>query len=105
MLVARRLSLSIVACLLFAGCAEQGTDEGVTGAGSSILATPIGEALWNDPQLFPHPAYGWPTITSVPKDAPAWWQPIPARPLPDGLVSLEHLAQAGGGSAGDGIAI
>jgi len=105
MLAVRRFSLAIVGILLLAGCAAPDDVEGVADGAANILATPIGEALWNDPQLFPHPAYGWPTITNVPKDAPAWWQPIAARPLPDGLVSLEHLAQAGSGSAGDGIAI
>lgn len=74
-------------------------------AAANLLAPPVEAALWNDPQLFPHPAFGWPTLTHVPADAPAWWQPIPARELPATVKGLEHLANAGEGGTGDGIAV
>lgn len=104
----RVLAVPLLACLAlsFAGCVHPGdVAHADAGASGPMLASPLGEALWNDPQQFPHPMFNWPTITNVPKDAPAWWQPIPARPLPEQLTSLQHVAQAGDGGTGDGIAI
>lgn len=98
--------LTLVAFL--AGCLEEPSapkttpiDEVVSG----LLAPPIDAALWNDPQLFPHPAFNWPTITHVPAAAPEWWQPITGRALPDPVKSMKHLATAGSGTTGDGIAV
>jgi len=94
----------VLAGLFGAGCTQVGP-KAAPAAPAQVLATPIGDALWNDPQQFPHPMFNWPTITNVPKDAPAWWQPIAARPLPKTINSLDHIAQAGEGETGDGIAV
>jgi hypothetical protein len=95
-----------VSFLFLAGCAQGPTSSVADGPGvGGILASPAAEALWDDPQQFSHPAFGWPTLTNVPADAPEWWQPIPARTLPDPVRGLKHLTQAGEGSTGDGIAV
>ncbi|HUR24871.1 MAG TPA: hypothetical protein VM327_02525 [Candidatus Thermoplasmatota archaeon] len=99
-------ALFALACLFLAGCAQGPAPAGpLVGDEETILASPAAEALWDDPQQFPHPAFGWPTITNVPADAPAWWQPIAARSLPDPVRGVKHLTQAGEGSTGDGIAV
>ncbi len=55
------------------------------------------DPLWEAPQDFPHPAFGWPTLTNPPEgdSVPEWWQPIPAQELPDTITGLQH---AGSGS-------
>lgn len=103
----RRPSWPVLAFLLaiLGGCAGSPAPGEAIGSDPGILATPNAEALWADPQQFPHPAFGWPTITNVPADAPAWWQPIEPRAMPAAIRSLDHLAQAGDGGTGDGIAV
>ncbi|MBI2383475.1 MAG: hypothetical protein HYV18_05335 [Gammaproteobacteria bacterium] len=65
-----------------------------------------GPPLWDDPQNTPHPQFGWPTLSSPPPaPRPAYWDPIPARPLPNPIAGLEHVAQAKGVKAGAGIAL
>lgn len=92
--------------LTFAGCIDSlPTPDPVVGLAVPLLAPPLADALWNDPQLFPHPAYNWPTITHVPAGAPDLWVPVPARDLPAAIRSIDHLAQSGTGTAGDGIAL
>lgn len=97
----------LLAAVPLAGCVEPDISGGSDPVDvvAPVLAPPLEAALWNDPQQFPHPAYGWPTLTHVPAAAPDWWQPIPARPLPAEIQGLEHLATAGAGHAGDGIAV
>jgi hypothetical protein len=92
----------------FAGCLAGGpTDSEVPTdlVGVGLFAPPSSEALWNDPQQFPHPDWNWPTLTHIPANAPSWWQPIAAKPLPDPVKGVTHLVQAGSGGTGDGIAV
>lgn len=86
---------------------------------SSLKATPktndtvgnllAGPALWDDPQNTPHPMFNWPTLSSPPAGSkqqavPAHWQPVPARPLPNPITGLEHVAQAEDVVSGAGMA-
>ncbi len=95
------------AAFLFGGCLDPtSTDDAEAPAASTDLLVPEGtEPLWNDPQQYPHPDWNWPTLTHVPPNAPKWWQPIPQRTVPEEITGMEHLAQAGEGSAVDGIAV
>jgi hypothetical protein len=72
---------------------------------TGIYAPPLEQALWNDPQQFPHPAFGWPTITHVPANAPAWWQPIKAKALPDPIKGMDYVGSAGKSYGHDGYAV
>lgn len=105
---AKAVTALLVATTFLAGCLEEEPGVKQTAVDdlvASLLAPPIEDALWNDPQLFPHPAFNWPTLTHVPANAPALWQPIVGRDLPDPVKAVKHLAQAGSGSTGDGIAV
>jgi hypothetical protein len=98
----------LVVALLGPGCLDQAPQAGLAKAGDAVgqlLAPSVDQALWNDPQLFPHPAYNWPTITHVPPEAPVWWQPIAAAATPDPVTSIQPLAQVGRGSGHDGYAV
>jgi len=55
-----------------------------------------GAPLWADPQNTPHPAFGWPTLSSPPDASalPAFWQPIPAAALPNPIQGIDHLGQS-----------
>ena len=108
MMAAKALStLLFVLVAPLAGCLDPSVpaDPGTGDAVTDILAPASDAALWNDPQQFPHPMFNWPTLTHVPADAPAWWQPIDARALPNEINGIEHLATAGEGGTGDGIAV
>ncbi|MBW3584165.1 MAG: hypothetical protein KY455_13830 [Euryarchaeota archaeon] len=89
-----------------AGCVSTAGTDPLPGSGSAevpLYAPPLEDALWDDPQHFPHPAYGWATITHVPADAPHWWQPIPERPHPTDIKGLQYLTSAGESIAADGM--
>ena len=66
-----------------------------------------GTPLWNDPQNFPHPKFNWPTLSSPSNasNAPTWWTPIAAKPLPEHITGLTHLSQGKDIPEGNGIAI
>ncbi len=99
------LALVLVAPAL-AGCiGDTGEESGLEPASREDLPTGA-EALWESPESTPHPAFVFPTYTHVPADAPAWWQPIEPRELPETISSIEHLAtDPVDGNAGAGIAI
>lgn len=90
-----------------AGCingeAQSGGPEDASADRTGMLAGP---ALWNDPQNTPHPAYGWPTLSSPPTGPlPPYWEPMPAATLPTTITGLVHEGSAptavrqGGGNA------
>ena len=98
-------SIAILTLGLLAGCAAPIDTAAVT-APAELLAPGIDSALFDDPQHFPHPAYGWPTLTHVPADAPAWWQPISARAMPAPIAGLDHLSRVDlEANAADGFAV
>lgn len=105
LLVAGTLVVAALAGTIVAGDAILSPLEGLADvtrtAGNSLAA---GAPLWADPQNTPHPAYGWPTISSPPADPPPWWQPIPASPLPATVTGMEHEARAAGVFKGAGMA-
>jgi len=80
-----------------AGCI-QGTGEDV----ESNTAPEVGELdleadnqrLWDDPQTASHPAYEYPTFTSIPNasQAPEYWQPIEPNEFDPTNVGIEHVA-------------
>lgn len=94
-----------------AGCIDASepvdTDD-PTGAVLDLLA---GQALWQDPQNTPHPAFGYATMSSPPgatnaTGLPAWWAPIPAAELPDVISGIGLLAPTPSGvGSGGGISL
>ncbi len=99
------ITLLMVASLLLSGCVEDspGTDD--EAAANDLLAPPLADALWPDPQQYPHPAYHWPTVTHIPDNAPDWWQPIPATEVPLDPVGFEPVGGGGPGWGGDGFGV
>lgn len=103
--------LLIVVCLLgagFTGCIGSSDPVEQTAVDPSTddrLEPTADQALFDDPQHFPHPAFGGPTLTHVPEDAPRWWQPIEPREVPEEITGLEPIGGAGEGGTGDGIAV
>lgn len=108
-LTAVALSLSTI----LAGCIGADTDLGdpTNELPGGLFAR--GEPLWHAPQDFPHPAFGWGTLTNPPEgaDVPDWWKPIPAVDLPETITGLSHLTAGkdvvphGGGFAAFGSLI
>lgn len=103
---------NILVSLLFfavglAGCIDddEGNPTSPLGLDDAWYAPPLEDALWDDPQHFPHPAYGWATITHVPADAPEWWRPIPQQPLPADIAGLQYRTHTGDSFGGDGMEI
>jgi hypothetical protein len=101
----------------FAGCLEEG---GSVFSGKSkkvgrdvLSALPVldlkpGQALWNDPQNTPHPAYNFPTLSSpaIGEGVPRFWKPIDAAALPAAIAGIDLLAPTPAGTVrGAGIAI
>ncbi|MGQ0536512.1 MAG: LVIVD repeat-containing protein [Methanobacteriota archaeon] len=92
---ALRASVAILLAPMLSGCLGASGDDVVdpTKDASSILgpllhasATP----LWSNPNTYPHPSYGFATLTN-PGDAselPRWWRPVPARALPERITGL-----------------
>ncbi len=100
------LSLTLLTAALV-GCigATDDHEAGLEAASVDLLAPPQADALWADPQHYPHPAYNWPTLTHIPEEAPEWWQPIPHRDHPSTIEGIEHLASTGVARTGDGMAV
>ncbi len=93
------LALTLLISAVLAGCIsddpdlpDDELDEGFSG----ILAR--GEPLWHAPQDFPHPAFGWSTLTNPPagEDVPEWWKPIAPAEIPDVISGFEHVAAGSG---------
>jgi hypothetical protein len=88
------LTTTIATAFLIAGCI------GDIGDLDDDLDRPVGnllaraQPLWHAPQDFPHPAFGWPTLTNPPEgaDIPDWWQPITEHALPESISGMAHLA-------------
>lgn len=103
----RVLAASLLVAGLLAGCA--GNDSGSSADRAADGGLLAGASLWNDPQNAPHPKWNWPTLSSPPANATGWWTPVEARPLPEPITGIEHLAQAMNGSSpipqGAGIAL
>lgn len=102
------VTASLTGCI---GGTDDGLDEERVGDvedASNLKASE--DQLFHDPQTRSHPAYGYPTFTTVPQDAPglpSWWEPIqPANATLEDL-SLEHVGEDPDGDAsyGTGIAI
>jgi hypothetical protein len=78
-----------------AGCIE-GSDPVDIDTGDDLGLLLAGPPLWEDPQNTPHPAFGWATLSS-PTDAPEapwFWKPINATPLPDTIAGITHVARS-----------
>lgn len=95
----RGMTLAIVTtlALLVAGCVAPAVEPAAVDAASALdglfaSATP----LWVDPQNAPHPAFNWPTLTNPGEgaDVPALWNPITAKPLPEHISGIAHVAAA-----------
>src|SRR5687767_4052277 len=103
----------------FAGCLD--TDDGSGSSGAKSLRQPkkwaeglvgdlvAGAPLWVDPQNTPHPAYGWPTLSSpanVTEGLSKYWTPIEAKALPSPLKGVNLLSKTPAGvTTGRGIAV
>ncbi len=79
-----------------------GSDRAITPPTEGLLATDT--QRFNDPLTAPHPSFDYPTFTTIPTDAPAWWQPIAGKELPSSVEGVEHTARADMGGA-SGIAL
>ena len=104
--IARTLLPPLAFAFLLAGClgtTPEGIDEPLDEA--AALFAPDAPGLWEDPQLFPHPAYDYPTLTHVPEAAPVWWQPPPARALPETITRIEHVATFEDDGTGEAMAV
>lgn len=77
--------------------------QAVTGS-TDLLAR--ADPMWRAPQDFPHPAFGWPTLTNPPEgeNVPEWWRPIPWNELPASIEGIEHEATLPDTSGGAGMA-
>lgn len=85
----------LLGSIVLAGCLDPGNpvDDADQGLLLGLLA---GEPLWNDPQNAPHPAFGWPTLSSPANatEVPAFWGPIPAAELPSPITGIEAVGQS-----------
>ena len=106
------LLAGLLAAAMLAGCAtsETGPEPTTTSAPLGDYAVGpgpymAGPALWDDPQNFPHPKWGWATLSSpslvVPNPS---WAPI-NNTMPASITGFEHLAQASEVTQGAGIAV
>ena len=101
----------------FSGCLEEGGSVftgkskkvgGKLADALAVLNLKPGDALWNDPQNTPHPAYNFPTLSSpaTGEGVPKWWKPIPAAPLPATITGMELVSPTPEGvKRGAGMAI
>lgn len=89
------LIVSLFSVAALAGCVD--STEGTDGDGSSALVGDLmaGAPLWDDPQNTPHPAYGWPTLSSPVDNATGWHAPIPGVELPEDIAGMELIAATG----------
>ena len=104
----RVLLIAALALTALAGCLSNSDTDGNGGNNGNQTFSDLmaGAALWQDPQNTPHPAFGWPTLSSpVNGSMPQYWNPIEARALPESISGLEHLASADGVETGAGIAL
>lgn len=95
---------------LAVGCVTPGSnvDPASAGLGLDLGLKAAATQLWDDPQNMPHPAFGWPTLSAPADaiDAPAWWKPIPAAPLPETITGMTLVAEASSEApSGAGIAL
>ncbi len=95
--------LALAALVLLSACGQGGRTGDIA---SDALAGPRAEpvvagpykagasALWQDPRLTPHPAFGFATASHLPEGAelPAWWAPPPAPEKAAESFALELLA-------------
>ncbi len=102
----RLLAAALLLVSALAGCAEESTTTTTDGDGA-VREYFAGPALWPDPQNAPHPKWNWATLSNPPAgDAPYWWQPINATPLPDHISGMQHVVNVGGNvTQGSGIAL
>ncbi|HLE47808.1 MAG TPA: hypothetical protein VI818_05875 [Candidatus Thermoplasmatota archaeon] len=98
-------ALLVSVTFLAAGCLEDGSQTDAAKSGSKAFGKDgrrlvadlfAGPALWKDPQNAPHPAYGWPTLSSPVEgmETSPFWKPIPAAPLPKPIAGLQAVAQS-----------
>jgi hypothetical protein len=91
------LALLLATSAVLGGClAPAGTPNANGPDVGSALQFLAGAPLWADPQNTPHPAFGWPTLSSPTNatNAPAWWKPIPALALPTPIKGLDQVGQS-----------
>lgn len=104
------LALLLVAAPALTGCLGALDDDADTSKNSvtdltdPLLAQDV--QRWTDPLTSPHPDFGYPTLTTIPEDAPAWWQPIDGQALPSEITGTEHVAETTEAiDSGSGIAL
>lgn len=80
-----------------AGCLGGGPDVDLAKKPARELLQAATEPLWFNPQNFPHPAFGYPTLTNpaVGPNVPAWWKPIDALALPKPIQGIELVGATG----------
>lgn len=106
----RLVLLLVTASLLTAGClgaTETDVDKsGATNPVSDILE-PRDAPLWEAPHTYPHPAFGFPTVTNPPagQELPEFWEPIPQASVPSDIQGLELQGGNDGEHTGTGIAV
>ena len=97
--------LLVSVTFLASGCLDDGSESDAAKARAKALGQDgrrlvedlfAGAALWNDPQNAPHPAYGWPTLSSPAEmtDMPTLWKPIAPAALPNPIRGLEVVGQS-----------
>ena len=101
----------IAVAMSLSGCLATVVNTGSVASAEGPEATSgifAGAALWPDPQNAPHPAYNWPTLSNPPAataGAPAFWQALPAAPVPEDIAGLQHVKRVPGNIRGAGIAV
>jgi hypothetical protein len=98
----RSVAIGLATILLFltatlAGCLGPGQDDVRDIADDTLDLLARGEPLFWNPQDFPHPMFGWPTLTNPPSgdNVPAWWRPIAPAAFPATITGMEHVATTG----------
>jgi hypothetical protein len=100
----------LAAAVAAAGCIGTAGDEEATTQSADMAdanLTAADEALFDDPRFEPHPDHELPTYTTIPDDAPDFWQPIDEREVDLGNLDLSQLASNPDGEIeyGSGIAV
>ncbi len=104
------LAVLLVAAPVLTGCLGLSDDDGdaeknsLTDVTGGLLAQDV--QRWEDPLTSPHPAFDYPTLTTVPEDAPSWWQPIQGAALPSDITGMDPIADTTDEiDTGNGIAL
>ncbi len=98
------LLTGLLAVAGLAGCLSDDDPDSTGNLAGTTGRLLAGASIWDDPQNTPHPAYGWPTLSSPAEDATGWHAPMQGAGLPDAIGGLEHVTSVDGVTSGAGIA-